>query len=140
MVTIAHCEAAQTCWYRCRATLFGETWSDGPLTWMREDDAQNLMFPTRIPGDALRRGLERARDSGVRMVGAWLGSDVDASALAAAGFERGWAPWWMTPPVAAGGAEGGPSIALPQGTAAYRGEDTHSRAAPAVSRPPTRPS
>jgi hypothetical protein len=26
---------------------------------------------------------------------------VDASALAAAGFERGWRPWWMTAPLPA---------------------------------------
>ncbi|MFL6111225.1 MAG: GNAT family N-acetyltransferase [Catenulispora sp.] len=122
MVTIAHCEAAQTCWYRCRAALFGQTWSDGPLTWMREDDAQNLMFPPRIPADALRRGLERARDSGVQMVGAWLGSDIDASALAAAGFERGWTPWWMTAPVDVVGAADDPRIELQQDTDDYRGE------------------
>lgn len=134
MVTIAHCETAQTCWYRCRATLLGETWDDGPLTWMREGDEQSLMFPMRIPADALRRGLERARDSGARMVGAWLGSDVDASALAAAGFERGWEPWWMTAPVEVVGAKDDPRIELQQDADDYRGEYADYRASLALTR------
>jgi GNAT superfamily N-acetyltransferase len=29
-------------------------------------------------------------------VGAWLGADVDPSALLSVGFERGWEPWWMS--------------------------------------------
>jgi GNAT superfamily N-acetyltransferase len=55
-------------------------------------------------------------------IGAWLGTEVDASALAAAGFERGWAPWWMTAPVSAIGAADDPRIELQQDTVDYRGE------------------
>jgi GNAT superfamily N-acetyltransferase len=123
MPTVAACEAAQTCWFTCRAAVLdGETWSDGPLTWVREGDALNLMFPERIPADAVRRGAELARDTGMRIVGAWLGTEVDASALAAAGFERGWAPWWMTAAVADVGAADDPRIELQQDTVDYTGE------------------
>ncbi|GAA1987872.1 GNAT family N-acetyltransferase [Catenulispora subtropica] len=133
-VSVADCEAAQTCWYRCRAALLGEEWGDGPLAWMREDDHLHLMFPTRIPPDALRRGLERARDSGVRSVGAWLGLETDASALMAAGFERGWAPWWMTAPVGDVGAAGDPRIELQEDTSDYHGEYAGYRASLALTR------
>jgi GNAT superfamily N-acetyltransferase len=134
MVTVEDREAAQTCWYQCRAALLGEVWSDGPLTWTREDDHLHLMFPARVPADALRRGLERARGSGVRMVGAWLGLETDASALAAAGFERGWAPWWMTAPVSAAGAAADPRIELQEDTSDYRGEYAGYRASLALTR------
>lgn len=123
MPTVEACEAAQTCWYTCRAeVLGGETWRDGPLTWVREGDGLSLMFPERIPADAVRRGVERARDTGMRIAGAWLGAEVDASALAGAGFERGWEPWWMTAAVADVGAADDPRIALQQDTADYKGE------------------
>ena len=132
MPTVEACEAAQTCWFTCRAAVLGgQTWSDGPLLWAREGDEQNLMFPQRIPADAVARGVERARETGVRTIGAWLGTDVDTSALAAAGFERGWEPLWMTAPVADVGDPGGPGapvdpvdprIELQQDTVDYTGE------------------
>lgn len=123
MPTIEACEAAQTCWYTCRAeVLGGETWRDGPLTWMRGGDGMSLMFPERIPADAVWRGVERARDTGMRIVGAWLGTEVDASALARAGFERGWEPWWMTAAVGDVGAAGDPRIELQQDTDDFSGE------------------
>ncbi|WP_194904476.1 GNAT family N-acetyltransferase [Catenulispora rubra] len=123
MPTVEDCEAAQTCWFTCRAeVLGGQTWTDGPLTWVRERDEQNLMFPERLPADAVLRGVERARETGVRIIGAWLGAEVDASALAAAGFERGWEPWWMTAAVADVGASGDPRIELQQDTLDYTGE------------------
>jgi GNAT superfamily N-acetyltransferase len=134
MVTIADCEAAQTCWYRCRAALLGEEWSDGPLLWVREGDHLSLMFPAEIPAAALRRGVERARESGMRAVGVWLGLETDASALAAAGFERGWAPWWMTAPVEAVGEAGDPRIELQEDTFDYRGEYADYRASLALTR------
>jgi GNAT superfamily N-acetyltransferase len=123
MPTVEACETAQTCWYTCRAeVLGGETWRDGPLTWVREGDGLSLMFPERIPADAVRRGVELARDTGMRAVGAWLGAEVDASALADAGFERGWEPWWMTAEVGDVGAADDPRIELQQDTVDYSGE------------------
>ncbi|NUR24385.1 MAG: GNAT family N-acetyltransferase [Catenulispora sp.] len=134
MVTVADCEAAQTCWYRCRAELLGEEWSDGPLLWVREEDHLSLMFPAEIPASALRRGVERARECGVRVVGAWLGLETDASALAAAGFERGWAPWWMTARVADVGDADDPRIELQEDTLDYQGEYAGYRAWLALTR------
>lgn len=94
---LAACEAVQTEWFRVRATrLGGDAWEDGPLEWADGPDGQNLMFPRAIPAEPLERGIERAKASGRQMVGAWIDNDTDASALAALGFERGWAPWWMT--------------------------------------------
>lgn len=123
MPTVEACEAAQTCWFACRAAaLGGQSWTDGPLRWIREGGEQSLMFPTRIPIDAVRRGVERARETGVRSVGAWLGAEVDASALAAAGFERGWEPWWMTAPVADVGRPDDPRVVLQEESGDYTGE------------------
>jgi GNAT superfamily N-acetyltransferase len=127
MPTVKACEAAQTCWYTCRAAVLGgETWTDGPLTWVREGDHQSLMFPETLPAEAVRRGVERARDTGMRMIGVWLGAEIDASAsvsaLAAAGFERGWEPWWMTAPVSGFKAAQDARVVLQQDTVDYRGE------------------
>ena len=123
MPTVEACEAAQTCWYTRRAeVLGGETWRDGPLAWVRDGDGMSLMFPERIPADAVLRGVERARDTGMRIVGAWLGTEVDTSALAAAGFERGWEPWWMTAAVDDVGAADDPRIELQQDTVDFAGE------------------
>lgn len=97
VVSIADCQRVQTSWYRKRAeVLGGEVWTDGPLTWTDGPDGQNLMFPEEMATPAVRRGVERARDRGLRVVGAWLSLDTDATPLAEAGFERGWSPWWMT--------------------------------------------
>src|SRR5258708_34802728 len=97
MLPVEACEPAQTCGYTCRAAgLGGQDWTDGPLAWVREGNHQSLMFPERIPADALRRGVEQARDTRTRAVGAWLDAEADAPPLAAAGFEPVWGPWWMT--------------------------------------------
>lgn len=125
MPTVADCEAAQTCWFTCRAAeLGGQTWTDGPLTWVEEGGGLSLMFPEHIPAGALRRGVERARQTGMRSIGAWLGADVDASPLAGAGFERGWEPWWMTAAVAdvAAGDRADPRVELQLDTDDYTGE------------------
>jgi GNAT superfamily N-acetyltransferase len=97
VVTVADCQRVQANWYRFRAqTCGGEVWTDGPLTWTAGPDGQNLMFPTTMTTDAVQRGVARARDRGLPIVGAWLGLDVDPTPLAEAGFTRGWSPWWMT--------------------------------------------
>jgi GNAT superfamily N-acetyltransferase len=66
------------------------------LAWIDGPDGQNLMFPTEMSTAAVRRGVERARDHGLTIVGAWLALGVDATPLAEAGFTCGWSPWWMT--------------------------------------------
>jgi GNAT superfamily N-acetyltransferase len=94
---MADCQRVQANWYRYRAqTCGGEVWTDGALTWTDGPDGQNLMFPTAMTTDAVLRGVARARDRGLTIVGAWLGLDVDPTPLAEAGFTRGWSPWWMT--------------------------------------------
>ena len=128
MPSVKDCEVAQTCWFTCRAAVLGgQTWNDGPLLWVREGDEQNLMFPEHIPVDAVARGVKSAREAGVRIIGAWLGTDVDTSALAAVGFERGWEPWWMTAAVGDVGAPDDPRIELQQDTVDYTGEYADSR-------------
>ena len=93
---IAACQRVQTDWFRLRAErLGGHVWQDGPLLWTDGPDGQNLMFPGAVPLNPVIEGIERARANRRTIVGAWLSSETDASALANAGFERGWAPWWM---------------------------------------------
>jgi ribosomal protein S18 acetylase RimI-like enzyme len=95
VTTVADCERVQTSWFRLRSEApGGESWEDTGLTWANGD----LMFPQVIDPAALARGVERVRARGATVIGAWLGLDVDASPLAAAGFERGWSPWWMAGP------------------------------------------
>ena len=55
-----------------------------------------LSFPQAIDAAAAQQGVAVARERGACTVGACLAGDVDASGLKAAGFERGWEPWWMT--------------------------------------------
>jgi GNAT superfamily N-acetyltransferase len=54
------------------------------------------MFPAEMSVTALVRGVRRARDRRLPVVGAWLGLEVDPAPLVEAGFTRGWSPWWMT--------------------------------------------
>lgn len=97
MVTVADCERVQTHWFTTRAAVLGgEVWQDGPLIWIDGPDGLRLMFPKEIPPPELARGLERAAALRRPTVGVWLGLDVQTDALARAGFERGWSPWWMT--------------------------------------------
>jgi len=97
VVTVADCQRVQTNWYRLRAeTCGGEVWSDGPLTWIDGPDGQNLMFPTTLDPPAVRRGVQRARDRRLPIVGARLSREVEPAPLIEAGFTRGWSPWWMT--------------------------------------------
>jgi hypothetical protein len=90
MVTVADCERVQSSWFRLRATTLGGTVSDDDgLVWTDGPDGFNLLFPRTLTTAAVRRGLDRARAVGRTSVGAWLGAETDASALAEAGFERG---------------------------------------------------
>ncbi len=100
-VTVEDCERVQTAWLVDQArTLGGESWEDDGLVWAHGPEAAYLLFPRQIDPKALARGLRAVRPSNV-IVGAWLATDVDATALGDAGFERGWSPWWMTLPLAA---------------------------------------
>jgi GNAT superfamily N-acetyltransferase len=99
---LSACESVQTEWFRLRAErLGGSVWDDGPLFWTDGPDGQNLMFPRSIPHEPLERGIERARANGRELVGCWIENEMDASALAHFGFDRGWAPWWMIAPIEA---------------------------------------
>jgi len=135
VVSIADCQRVQTNWYRKRAeVLGGEVWTDGPLTWTDGPDGQNLMFPEEMATPAVRRGVERARDRGLGIVGAWLSLDTDATPLAEAGFERGWSPWWMTADLTAVADRPDPRIELQQDTSDYQGEHRAYRDQLALSR------
>ncbi len=63
-----------------------------------------------------------ARADPGEIVGAWLSLDVDTAPLAAAGFERGWSPWWMTAPIAEIGETNDPRVRLKESTTDYSGE------------------
>jgi hypothetical protein len=78
------------------------------------------MFPEEMATPAVRRGVERARDRGLGIVGAWLSLDTDATPLAEAGFERGWSPWWMTADLTEVTGRPDPRIELQQDTSDYR--------------------
>jgi ribosomal protein S18 acetylase RimI-like enzyme len=95
---VADCEINQAAWNAAVALAGGgEVWEDCGLHWSWQAHDRQLMlnFPRAIDAAAARRGVEAARTRGACIIGAWLGSDVDVSALAAVGFERGWEPWWM---------------------------------------------
>jgi GNAT superfamily N-acetyltransferase len=95
-VTVTDCERVQTSWFQLQSEVLGvDAWEDSGLVWANGD----LLFPQVIDPAALARGVERARAGGSTVVGAWLGLDVDPGPLAAAGFEKGWAPWWMAGPI-----------------------------------------
>jgi GNAT superfamily N-acetyltransferase len=93
VVTVADCERVQADWYRYRAEQLGGAVSrDGALSWVDGPDGPTLLFPDEMSDSAVVRGVERA---GGRAIGAWLSESVDPAPLERAGFERGWAPWWM---------------------------------------------
>ena len=64
-------------------------------SWQAHDRQLMLNFPRAVDAAAANQGVTAARERGACIVGAWLASDVDASALETVGFERGWEPWWM---------------------------------------------
>jgi GNAT superfamily N-acetyltransferase len=123
MVTVADCERVQANWFRVRATtLGGSVWTDQDLLWTDGPDGLNLMFPAALTTAAVRRGLDHARDLGRDIVGAWLNVDVDPTALAEAGFERGWSPWWMTAALVDVPPARDPRVRLEEDTLDYQGE------------------
>jgi GNAT superfamily N-acetyltransferase len=140
VVTVADCERVQTDWYRFRAeTCGGEIWTDGPLMWTDGPDGQNLMFPTSMTTRAVLRGVARARDRRLTVVGAWLGSDVDPTPLAEAGFARGWSPWWMTADLATMGGDPDHRVELQLDSSDYQDQDrNYSRLLAVARRQPTR--
>ena len=124
MVTVADCERVQTNWFCLRAEACGgEVWTDGPLTWVDGPDHQNLLFPDEMSTPAIVRGVSRARERRIPIVGAWLSLDVDPSPLAEAGFTRGWAPWWMTADLSIAAHARDPRVELQTETADYRSAD-----------------
>lgn len=123
MVTVADCERVQTNWFRTRAELLGgSVWTDEEMLWTDGPDGLNLMFPASLSPAALRRAVDRASDLGRDIVGAWLSVDVDARALAHAGFERGWSPWWMTARLADVPDPHDPRVRLAYDSTDYAGE------------------
>jgi GNAT superfamily N-acetyltransferase len=121
-ITVRDCEHAQTSWYLTGARLLGgEAWSEGGLTWARGSGHADLLFPREIDRDGLARGLARARRPG-QIVGAWLSLEIDAAPLADAGFERGWAPWWMSANISEIGETDDPRVRLKETTTDYTGE------------------
>jgi GNAT superfamily N-acetyltransferase len=119
VVTVGDCERVQAEWFRYRAVnLGGAAWRDGPLSWADQPGAIMLMFPAELSDAAVARGVARA---GKRAIGAWLDVDVEPSPLVRAGFERGWAPWWMVADLDSMVA-GDPRIELQTESADYCGE------------------
>jgi GNAT superfamily N-acetyltransferase len=140
MVTVADCQRVQTNWYRFRAEACGgEVWADGPLTWVDGPDGQNLMFPTVMDTAGVLRGLERARDLRLPIVGAWLALGVVATPLIEAGFTRGWSPCWMTADLATVVGDPDPRVELQVETDDYQHEDSsYPRLLAVARRRPTR--
>jgi GNAT superfamily N-acetyltransferase len=104
LASVSDCETNQAAWNAAIALAGGgEEWADGELRWSWQVHDRQLMlnFPRAISVAAARRGVVEARRRGARIVGAWLATEVDASPLEFAGFERGWEPWWMAAPLAA---------------------------------------
>ncbi len=100
--TVADCEINQAAWNDAVAIAGGgEVWDEAGLRWSWQAHNRHLMlnFPRAIDAAAAHHGVTAARERGACIVGAWLAGDVDASGLEAAGFERGWEPWWMTAPL-----------------------------------------
>lgn len=123
--TIGDCERVQAAWLSARAIAGGgAVWHDGEFTWSTGPDGQSLLFPNAVDRVALARGVDRARSSTVRVVGAWLGAEVDAGPLAEAGFVRGWSPWWMAAEISAVGRPGASRIELQRTSDDYHDENS----------------
>jgi hypothetical protein len=96
---VADCEINQAAWNAAVAIAGGGEVSDEAGlrgSWQGHNRHLMLSFPQAIDAAAAQRGVAAARERGACIVGAWLAGDVDASALEATGFERGWEAWWMT--------------------------------------------
>jgi ribosomal protein S18 acetylase RimI-like enzyme len=104
LASVSDCESNQGAWNAAIALAGGgEVWDDGELrwSWQAHDGQLMLNFPQTITLAAARRGVTEARRRGAHIIGAWLATEVDASPLEHAGFERGWEPWWMAAPLGA---------------------------------------
>lgn len=100
--TVAECEASQAHWNsEVALACGGKVWEDHGLRWSWQPHNRHLMlnFPRAVDPSAVRSGIEFAREHKACIVGAWLSSDTDATVLEAAGFDRGWEPWWMAAPL-----------------------------------------
>ncbi len=96
--TVAECEISQTRWNEAIALAGGgSVWEDAGLRWAWQPHSAHLMlsFPRAVEAAAAQRGVEFAREHSADIVGAWLSTDTETSPLEAAGFDRGWEPWWM---------------------------------------------
>lgn len=105
----------QTEWNEATALAGGgSVWEDRGLRWAWQAHNGHLMlnFPRVIDPSAARSGVEFAREHNARIVGAWLSPETDAVPLEAAGFERGWEPWWMVAPLDAIQEPDDPRVAL----------------------------
>ena len=96
MIGIRDCEAAQAAWFGAKARAGGRAWSDAghDWYWIAEDRHLHLLFPESVDAAAVARGVDEARRLHAT-VGVWLAPETDPRALADAGFEHGWQPWWM---------------------------------------------
>ncbi len=116
------CEHNQVDWFHTEARATGgDVWTDGPLRWIQPVPGGDLMllFPETLPSDELDRGLARADAASVRSIGAWMRADLDAGPLAERGFQKGWAPHWMTARVQDVPAPADPRVALETATPEY---------------------
>lgn len=104
MVSVADCERVQADWFRVRAELGGRTWVDDGHLLTDGPDGFNVMFPAKPSAPVIGRAIEYAVENGRPSIGAWLSLDADPEVFAEAGFERGWAPWWMVADLADVGA------------------------------------
>ena len=96
--SVADCEITQTRWnFAIAIAGGGSVWEDAGLEWSwQAHDAQLMLnFPRRLDAAAVSRGIACARQRNACIIGAWLSSEIDATTLEEAGFERGWEPWWM---------------------------------------------
>jgi GNAT superfamily N-acetyltransferase len=96
VIGIRDCEAAQVAWFRTKALAGGRVWSDEghDWFWIADERHVHLLFPSSLDAAALARGIDEARQLRAT-VGVWLAPETDPTALADAGFEHGWQPWWM---------------------------------------------
>jgi GNAT superfamily N-acetyltransferase len=112
---VADCERSQARWNVAIALAGGGTaWEDRGLRWSWQAHDRSLMlnFPRSVDAQGVGDGLDFARGNGACIVGAWLSLDTDPGVLDAAGFERGWEPWWMAAPLDAIARPDDPRVSL----------------------------